>query len=210
MTSTAQPSPVVPRGDAATALDQVPAAIPLSVTMIDLDGFAGFNEANGRQAGDHLLGAFQQAVDNNLPPEAKVFRIGGDEWVVGLPGSPLENSLVLVEELRGHIEAAQLGAGDGRGDHRVTMSAGLAARPPHGETADELLRAADEALSRAKREGRNRVGIFIEDKMVMKSNYYPRATLDRLAALSRATNRTEASLLREAADHLLARYAGEI
>jgi diguanylate cyclase len=45
--------------------------------------------------------------------------------------------------------------------------------------------------------------------MVMKSNYYSRATLDRLSALSRATNRTEASLLREAADKLLSEYAAE-
>ncbi len=95
------------------------------------------------------------------------------------------------------------------GDEIVTLSAGLAARPPHGSTGDELMRAADSALSRCKRSGRNQVGIFIEDKMVMKSNYYSRATLDRLSALSRATNRTEASLLREAADMLLAEYAGE-
>ena len=76
--------------------------------------------------------------------------------------------------------------------------------------ASELLRAADEALSRSKRAGRNRVGIYVEDKMVMKSNYYSRATLDRLASLSRATNRTEASLLREAADKLLSEYAEEM
>ncbi len=89
------------------------------------------------------------------------------------------------------------------------MSAGIAARPPHGTTGDQLLRAADEALSQSKRAGRDKVGIYVEDKMVMKSNYYPRATLDRLGALSRATNRTEASLLREAADALLERYAAE-
>lgn len=62
---------------------------------------------------------------------------------------------------------------------------------------------------RGKRSGRNQVVIYVEDKMVMKSNYYSRATLDRLAALSRATNRAEASLLREAADKLLGEYADQ-
>ncbi len=174
--------------------------------MTDLDGFGPLNEALGRDAGDRVLGAFHDGLVQNLPADAAVHRIGGDEWVILLPGSPLENGIVLLEELRGHMERV-LAIDD---DHQVTMSAGLASRPPHGSNGDELIRAADEALSRCKREGRNRVGIYIEDKMVMKSNYYSRATLDRLAALSRATNRTEASLLREAADKLLAEYAGTI
>jgi diguanylate cyclase (GGDEF)-like protein len=178
----------------------------MSVAMIDLDGFGTFNDAAGMAAGDETLVAFHQALVQNLPADALVHRIGGDEWVVTFPASALENSLVLLEEVRGHVEAAPFGSRE----HPITMSAGVAARPPHATTGDELVRAADEALSRSKRAGGNRVAIFIEDKMVMKSNYYSRATLDRLAALARATNRTEASLLREAADKLLASYAALI
>ena len=173
--------------------------------MTDLDGFATLNDTHGRDAGDAVLAGFTQALEQNLPNEVGIHRIGGDEWAIVFFGLPLENSLVLLEELRGHVAAAPLGTAD----HPITMSAGVAARPPHGTTGHELLRATDEALSQSKRAGRNKVGIYVEDKMVMKSNYYPRATLDRLAALSRATNRTEASLLREAADSLLERYAAE-
>lgn len=197
---------ISPRDDAATAIDDLPISLPLSVAMTDLDGFGSFNEAAGRQAGDDVLASFHQALTSNLPADAMVHRIGGDEWVVAFPGMSVENTLVLMEEVRAHIESAGLGDNE----HHVTLSAGVAARPPHGTTGDELIRAADEALSRSKRAGRNRVGIYVEDKMVMKSNYYSRATLDRLASLSRATNRTEASLLREAADKLLAEYASQI
>ncbi len=205
MVDTKKRAVIVPRADAAAAIDETPTALPLSVVMTDLDGFGALNDAHGREAGDAVLIEFQQALKQNLPKGALVHRIGGDEWCIALPGSSLENSLVLLEELRSHLDAAQLGVGD----EIVTLSAGLAARPPHGSTGDELMRAADSALSRCKRSGRNQVGIFIEDKMVMKSNYYSRATLDRLSALSRATNRTEASLLREAADMLLSQYASE-
>lgn len=194
---------LTPRDDVAAAYDDLPASLPLSVAMTDIDGFGPVNEAEGRDRGDAILGAFQDALTRNLPEGALVHRIGGDEWLIGLPGSSLENSLVLLNELRVHIEVADLGTAG----HPITVSAGLAARPPHGNTGDELIRAADEAMSRSKRAGRNQVGIFIEEKMVMKSNYYSRATLDRLSALSRATNRTEASLLREAADKLLGEYA---
>ena len=69
---------------------------------------------------------------------------------------------------------------------------------------------ADQALARAKREGRSRVAIFVEEKMTLKSNYYSRATLDRLAKLSGKTGRTEASLLREGLDDLLAKYRDEL
>lgn len=197
---------IVARELVAASVDAAPVALPISVAMIDLDGFADLNHAHGRTAGDAVLQGFADALGHNLPTEVGIHRIGGDEWAVVFFGLPLENSLVLLEELRSHVAVTPLGSPE----HPITMSAGVAARPPHGTSGDALLRAADEALSQSKRAGRNKVAIFVEDKMVMKSNYYPRATLDRLAALSRATNRTEASLLREAADSLLERYAGEI
>ena len=88
----------------------------------------------------------------------------------------------------------------------LSASAGIAANPPHGTTAEELWRAAGEALMRAKRDGRDRVALHIEEKMVLKSNYYSKANLERLAKLSSATDRTEASLLREALDDLLYKH----
>jgi GGDEF domain-containing protein len=83
---------------------------------------------------------------------------------------------------------------------------GIAASPLHGNTAGDLWRAAGEALMRAKRDGRDRVALHVEEKMVLKSNYYSKANLERLAKLSSATDRTEASLLREALDDLLYKH----
>jgi predicted DNA-binding protein len=63
---------------------------------------------------------------------------------------------------------------------------------------------------RAKRDGRDRVALYVEEKMTLKSNYYSKANLERLAKLSTATDRTEASLLREALDDLLYKYWDEL
>ena len=84
----------------------------------------------------------------------------------------------------------------------VSATFGVAARPPHATETPELFRCANAALARGKREGGDRVAIYVEEKMVLKSNYYSRAALDRLSKLAGQTNRTEASLLREALDDL--------
>ncbi|HUS62755.1 MAG TPA: diguanylate cyclase, partial [Acidimicrobiales bacterium] len=121
------------------------------------------------------------------------------EYVVVLPGMSAESALVLLEEVRCHFASRCV---DGV-PTEVTASVGVAANPPHGTTAEQLWRAAGEALMRAKRDGRNRVSLYVEEKMTLKSNYYSKANLERLAKLSTATDRTEASLLREALDDLL-------
>ncbi len=129
-------------------------------------------------------------------------RLGGDEYAVLLPGLSAESALVLMDEIREHFATHPV---EGVGE-TTTASIGVAANPPHGATAEALSQAADQALMRAKRDGRDRVAIYVEEKMVLKSNYYPRAGLDRLAKLSGASGRTEASLLREALDDLVSKY----
>jgi diguanylate cyclase len=199
-------SPLVhARHDAQAAIDALPPTLPVAVVITDLDGFGPLNERAGRAAGDAALTAFDAALGANLPRDAHRFRIGGDEWAIVLPATSVEHALVLMDEVRQHLDGRL-----GPPEAPITVSAGVAGRPPHGATGDELLRAADEAVHRSKRDGRNRVAIYVEDKMVLKSNYYPRASLERLARLSRETNRTEASLLREALDTLLATRAAEL
>ncbi len=194
------------RDDIVAAIDGHPSALRVAVALTDLDGFADLNDRRGSEVGDAVLQGVAEALARNIPEDAAAYRVGGDEWAVVFPGRSVESALVLMDELRTHLESAPLP----NVDEVVLLSAGVAGRPPHGTDGDSLLRAADEALMRAKRSGRNQVVIHVEDKMVLKSNYYNRATLDRLSSLSRATNRTEASLLREAADKLLAEYAEQI
>jgi len=175
---------------------------PLALALTDLDGFAAVNDSYGRDAGDAVLVAWNRVLEANVPDGGSVVRLGGDEFVVVLPGTSAENAVVLLEEVRGHFSSMSL---EGI-PVALSASAGIAANPPHGTTAEELWRAAGEALMRAKRDGRDRVALHIEEKMVLKSNYYSKANLERLAKLSSATDRTEASLLREALDDLLYKH----
>jgi diguanylate cyclase (GGDEF)-like protein len=174
--------------------------VPVAVSFCDLDGFGPINERLGRAAGDAVLLAWEQALAANLPPDAQVLRIGGDEYAVVLPGSTAENALVMLEEIRQYFSGQEI-LGE-----KVGVSIGIAAAPPHGGTAAELWQAAGQAVMRAKRDGGGRVSMYTEENMTLKSNYYPRAELDRLARLSRATGRTEASLLREALADLLDKF----
>jgi diguanylate cyclase len=180
--------------------------VPVAVALTDLDDFARLNERHGREDGDRALAAWERILDANLPPGAEVIRAGGDEYVVVLPGLSAEDALIVLGEIRQHHAAHPLEWID----EAISASVGVAARPPHGTTAEELMQAAGAALMRAKREGRDRVAIYVEEKMVLKSNYYSRAGLDRLAKLAGATGRTEASLLREGLDDLLAKYGDSL
>jgi len=199
--------PIEGREDFFARIDQrlhhgnVPAAMALS----DLDDFHEINVEHGLAVGDAVLQAWERTLDANVPADAVVSRLGGDEYAVLLPGQSAENALVLLDEIRSHFASRSIeGAG------HVTASVGVAAIPPHATDAEELWRAAGKALMRAKREGRDRIAIYVEEKMVLKSNYYARADLDRLAKLSEATSRTEASLLREGLDDLLAKYGDRL
>lgn len=175
---------------------------PLAVAQADLDEFATVNDEFGHAVGDKVLASWERTLKGSLPKDALVHRVGGDEYVIALFDHTAETALIVLEEIRDHFAS-----------HRVPetgrtcgVSIGIASRPPHAASTSELMQAAYAALGRAKREGRSRVTIYVEEKMVLKSNYYARAGLDRLAKLSDHTGRTEASLLREALDDLLVKY----
>jgi diguanylate cyclase len=179
---------------------------PLALAVTDLDAFAAINERFGFEVGDAVLRAWERVLRANLPTDGTLLRLGGDEYVVVLPGMSAENAVVVMEEIRGHLASRRV---DGVSEP-VRASVGVAANPPHGATAEELWRAAGEALMRAKRDGRDRVALYVEQKMVLKSNYYSKAGLERLSKLSSATDRTEASLLREGLDDLLHKYRDDL
>ena len=179
----------------------------LSLAMLDLDNFHDINEDYGREGGDKVLRKLEAILLSSLPKNARVGRLGGDEYAVMLPETPAESALIIMEEIRSHFSSRQLDPSISR---KVHMSVGIASKPPHAETSADLLTAAYEALYRAKKEGRKRVAIYIESKMTLKSNYYSKASLERLSKLSNALNRTEASLLREALDDLLNKYRDDL
>jgi diguanylate cyclase len=177
--------------------------LPLSVAVIDLDGFGPLNEAHGTAAGDAVLESFERTLTAGLPQAALVAHARGDEFAVALPDMACEEALLVLEGVRAGFAGREPVPGLAE---RVGVSIGIAGRPAHGSTAEELLEAADAGLVRAKRAGGNRIAIHVEERMILKSSYYPRPALHRLTKLARRTGRPEASLLREALDDYLTRH----
>lgn len=111
------------------------------LVVLDLDGFKQVNDTLGHAAGDELVRSFARRAMSRVPDDGLVGRLGGDEFGVLLPGTDLEAAGAWV---CGLLEALQ----------GCTFSAGVATA---GESVDELVAAADQALYRAKRGGRNQV-----------------------------------------------------
>ncbi|MEM7094552.1 MAG: GGDEF domain-containing protein [Actinomycetota bacterium] len=180
-------------------IEKVEAAVAggaVALALSDLDEFARVNDELGREVGDKVLDVWIRTLAGSLPDDAIIGRIGGDEFVIAFPNASAENALILLEEVRTHLAAHPVEG------WTVGATFGIAARPPHADEVAELFQRANEALARGKREGGGRVAIWVEEKMVLKSNYYSRASLDRLSKLAGNLDRTEASLLREALDDL--------
>lgn len=178
-------------------VDRVVSGGAVAVAVADLDRFFQLNDQHGRELGDRVLEVWVETLVGSLPKDAIVGRLGGDEFAIALPNASAENALILLEEVRSHLAEHPVG------EWTVHATFGVAARPPHATETVDLFRCATEALARGKREGGARVAIYVEEKMVLKSNYYSRASLDRLTKLASRLNRTEASLLREALDDLI-------
>jgi diguanylate cyclase len=176
--------------------------LPVAVAMVDLDSFGPLNDRLGVEVGDAVLTGFERLLTASLPPTSLVAHVHGDEFAAALPDAACEEALLALEAVRSGFAHREVAPGVGRG---VGVSIGIAGRPEHGCTAEELLEAADAGLVRAKRAGGNRVAIHVEERMILKSSYYTRRSLHRLAKLSRRSGRPEASLLREALDEYLAR-----
>ena len=178
-------------------VEQFDPDLPLAVASIDIDGFGVLNEREGPEAGDRALAAIEAAIVAGAPEGAVVGHVKGDEWVVALPDALPEDLLIALDGIRRSI--ADKGP--------LPITAGVAGRPQHGAEVDELLAAADTGLVRAKQSGRNRIAIAVEERMVLKSNYYTRPALHRLAKLASRTGHTEAHHLRQALDDHLAKHA---
>jgi diguanylate cyclase len=198
--------PVLNRHDFEETMQKLESSA-IALALIDLDHFKEINDSLGHAAGDTVLRSLERTLSGSLPENAIVGRIGGDEYAAAIPETTAESALILLEEIRSHFSSHNISQEIPR---KIQLSVGIAAKPPHAKTIADLMRCADEAMYRAKREGRGRVAIYVEDKMTLKSNFYPKAQLERLGKLSSATGRTEASLLREALEELLVKYKDEL
>lgn len=133
-------------------------AAPLAFVLADLDQFKRINDLHGHAMGDEVLRRFVATVRSRLRASDVVARYGGEEFALILPGSDAAGALRLAEDLRAAVAALRLAPLDGAAPLLAfTMSAGIAVSPCGELGAAALYRAADRALYRAKREGRDRV-----------------------------------------------------
>jgi diguanylate cyclase (GGDEF)-like protein len=130
------------------------------VVMIDVDHFKTFNDMEGHVFGDEALRKIAQIFTSNLRKTDVLGRYGGEEFIVIMPETKIENAMEICERLRGTVERTALQGH--AGNAYLTVSVGLAAFPREGETAEELVKAADQALYRAKQNGRNRIELGVD------------------------------------------------
>jgi diguanylate cyclase (GGDEF)-like protein len=130
-------------------------ATPLSLIMIDLDHFKQFNDSHGHVAGDLALRAAAQVLTAALRPSDFAVRYGGEEMMVILPDTSAQVALVVAERLCARMQQANV-FDDARPLPHITASLGVASLED-GHDESRLIEAADAALYRAKRDGRNRV-----------------------------------------------------
>jgi diguanylate cyclase (GGDEF)-like protein/PAS domain S-box-containing protein len=131
-------------------------SVPLSVIMVDVDHFKRFNDDHGHDAGDALLAELGRLLRGHVRVEDVPCRVGGEEFAIVMPGAAAKDALRRAEELREAAHRLRI-VHRGVSLGALSISLGVAAFPEHASVSDALLRAADSALYRAKREGRDRV-----------------------------------------------------
>ena len=129
----------------------------LGLIMLDIDNFKRVNDTYGHLQGDHVLREVARVLRETSREIDEPARYGGEEMAVALPQTGLEGAFEFAERVRSRIEALELPLVEGDGILRVTASFGVAALPHSAKPdKDALVAAADAALYRAKRSGKNR------------------------------------------------------
>lgn len=134
---------------------------PLSLLMIDIDWFKNYNDYHGHQKGDDVLKKIASILVHNLRSIDRVYRYGGEEFIVLLPEVDKEGAMACAERLRRRVEQEPFEKeADSQPGGKLTISIGVASFPLDADTKEKLIEAADSALYRAKALGRNRVCIY--------------------------------------------------
>jgi len=130
---------------------------PLSALVIDIDYFKAINDSHGHDAGDDVLRDFALRIKRSIRGIDLACRYGGEEFVIVMPETDMAVAAMVAERLRRRIAAEPFGIAQGARHVAVTISIGIAGFRGKDDTAASLLKRADQALYRAKLDGRNRV-----------------------------------------------------
>jgi len=130
---------------------------PLAFLIMDIDYFKRVNDSHGHDIGDEVLREFSARIGANVRGIDLACRYGGEEFVVAMPDTDMSFAYTIAERLRRSVEATPFEISRDPKHLNITISIGIAASEGEGDTAEALLHRADQALYRAKRDGRNRV-----------------------------------------------------
>lgn len=138
----------------------------LVVALMDIDHFKHINDTYGHPSGDAVIRAVATAIKTSVRDSDPVFRWGGEEFLLLLPMSNLEQAVGRLESLRAHLNATEIEMEPAHARTRVTLSFGVTLHRP-GETSAAVLERVDQALYDAKRTGRDRICVL--DQMGLNS-----------------------------------------
>jgi diguanylate cyclase (GGDEF)-like protein len=130
---------------------------PISLVSFDLDHFKGINDQHGHDVGDAMLREVAYQVRKSLRAFELVYRMGGEEFLIVLPGMNETQAIDTAEQLRETISHVRVA-----GDIGVTASLGISSGTGERIAFEPLYRHADEALYTAKRDGRDRTAVWTE------------------------------------------------
>lgn len=136
---------------------------PVSILIGDVDHFKKINDAFGHDAGDEVLQEFARRLRIEFRPTDLVCRYGGEEFVVVMPETGIEKASEIAERVRRVIASVPFKIRKGQDNIDVTLSLGVAVSSVDDQNEETLIKRADEALYRAKSEGRNRVALALPD-----------------------------------------------
>ena len=181
---------------------------PLSVALLDIDHFAAFDYERGLEVGDALLANVAADLRSAVGPDVIMARYSRDTFLLVWPDRSADESFLATEKLRARFDDREVHLKTAHGEvvTQITMSGGVAAYPSLAENDRELLRNAHAALFRAKTTGRSRTAFAQPERLEPKTVHFAPGQLRRLGELSHMAGRSDASLLREALDDLLAKY----
>ncbi|MEE8277448.1 MAG: diguanylate cyclase, partial [Thermoanaerobaculia bacterium] len=136
----------------------------LSLVMIDVDDFKQYNDRNGHGAGNEALAVIGRILAESVRDIDTAARYGGEEFVVVMPSSPKTGAQLAAERIRRAIEGHRFPHEEGQPGGRLTVSVGVATYPGDAVNAADLIRRSDRAMYHAKRQGKNRVGLYGESR----------------------------------------------
>lgn len=134
-------------------LETATADAPVALAVVDVDDFKSVNDRHGHDGGDEVLVHVADRLRRSVRETDAIYRLGGEEFAVVMPGTTLEQARHVAERIRFTVAVSR------RDLPPVTVSVGLAAAPAQGDTLDQLFRAADGALYAAKEAGKDVVHV---------------------------------------------------